>query len=74
MFDLNEDSGTGNLNVRAYIASVVGPRRIAHGQRTVKRVSTQQTVSLLGATASGVEVAYFEVRLPPSSIAALPGG
>jgi hypothetical protein len=74
LFDLNEDSGTGNLNVRAYIASVVGPRRIAHGQRTVKRVSTQQTVSLLGATASGVEVAYFEVWLPQSSITALPGG
>lgn len=55
------------------MASVVGPRLITHGRRTVKRVTSQRPVPLLGA-ASGVEVQYFEVWLPQSSIAVLPGG
>ena len=73
MFDLNLDPGTGNLNVRAYLASVVGPRRVAHGRRTVKVVPQAQSLSMLG-TPSGVEVAYFEVWLPLSSLLALGGG
>jgi hypothetical protein len=73
VFDLNQDPGTGNLNMRGYIASLVGPRRIVHGRRTVKRAQSGNPVPLLGA-ASGVEVQYFEVWLPQSSLAALPGG
>ena len=73
MLDLNQDPGTYNLNVRAYFASVVGPRRIAHGRRTVKRVPVGQVLSLLSQP-TGVEVMYFEVWLPQSSIAILGGG
>jgi len=73
VFDLNQDPGTGNLNLRGYLAAVVGPRRVAHGRRNVKVVSLQSTTPLFGQT-SGVEVAYVEVWLPQSSIAALPGG
>ena len=72
MIDLNQDPGRGNLNVRAYMASVVGPRRITHGRRAVKRAQSSKPTPLLGMP-SGVEVIYFEVWLPQSSIAALPG-
>lgn len=37
-YDLNEDPGEGNLNLRAYIASVLGPKRAAHGARSEKQV------------------------------------
>ena len=73
MLDLNADPGTYNLNARAYFASIVGPRRIAHGRRTVKRIPLERTISMLGQP-TGVEVNYFEVWLPQSSIALLPGG
>lgn len=73
MLDLNQDPGTGNLSARAYMASLVGPRRIVHGRRTVKQITSARPTSLCGA-ASGVEVQYFEVWLPQDSIAALGGG
>jgi hypothetical protein len=72
VFEFNEDPGTGNLSLRALLAALVGPRRIAHGRRTVKRIPLQQTIQML-TQPKGVEVNYFEVWLPTSSILALPG-
>lgn len=77
MFDLNKDPGAGNLNARAYFASLVGPRRILHGKRDVKRVpvaGTGKGISLYKSTGSGDQATYVEVWLPGSSILALPGG
>lgn len=73
MFDFNQDPGTGNLNLRAYLAAVVGPRRIAHGLRSVKQVPAGGPILIYG-NKPQVEVAYFEIWLPQSSILALPGG
>lgn len=73
MFDLNADPGEGNLNVRAYLASIVGPRRVAHGQRYVKRVPLTGAVMLLRSTGTGKQATFFEVWLPQVSLA-LPGG
>jgi hypothetical protein len=73
--DLNEDPGTGNLNVRAYYASIVGPRRIAHGQRTVKRAPIGgATVQLLRNSGPNSSVLFFEVWLPQQSLLTLGGG
>jgi hypothetical protein len=77
MFDFNQDPGEGNLNLRAYIASIVGPRRVVHGGRTVKRVplgSSGKGIQLFKSTATGKQATFYEVWLPQSSIAALPGG
>jgi hypothetical protein len=73
VFDFNKDPGEGNLNLRAYLASVVGPRRLAHGQRKVTQVPVGSPVLLFGNRAQ-IEVSYVEVWLPQSSILALPGG
>lgn len=66
MWDLIKDPGEGNLNLRAVLASIVGPYRVAHGSRTVKQVTQ------VGATATeiarnaarGKEVIYIEAWLP----------
>lgn len=73
MFDFNKDPGEGNLNLRSYFASIVGPRRVAHGQRKVIRVAVGNPVRIF-TNRPQVEVAYVEVWLPQSSILALPGG
>lgn len=72
MFDFNKDPGAGNLNMRAYFASIVGPRRVAQGRRSVKRVSVNEAQRLVDQV-SGLEVMYFEIWLPQSTLAALPG-
>jgi hypothetical protein len=74
MFDLNADPGEGNLNARAYFASIVGPRRVVHGQRLVRRVPTTGTTQLLRSTGTGKQATYYEVWLPLSVLATLPGG
>lgn len=66
MFDLIKDPGEGNLNLRAIVASIVGPYRVAHGSRTVKQVAR------IGAAATQIaqnagrnkEVVYIEAWLP----------
>ncbi len=77
--DLNKDPGNGNLNVRAYIASIVGPRRIANSVRSMKQVSVVN-----GSTGSNTQLAsngtkidscvYVEVWLPQSALEAFPDG
>lgn len=78
-FDLNADPGNENLNLRAYFASVVGPFRVANGQRQVK------TVPVVGDGRSGKTLVrnggkqgkacvYVEVWLPNSALQQLPAG
>jgi len=74
MIDLNKDSGEGNLNTRAYVASLVGPRRVVHGQRNVKRVPLNGSILLSKSTNTSVQVTFFEVWLPRTSLLTLPGG
>lgn len=76
MLDLNKDPGEGNLNLRAYYASIVGPRRILYGGRTVKRVPAAgggKAALLFKSTGTGKQATFIEVWLPGSSILALPG-
>lgn len=76
MLDLNKDAGEGNLSARVYLASLVGPRRILHGQRVVKRVpiaGTAKGIQLYRAAGKTGQATYVEVWLPGSSILALPG-
>lgn len=73
VFDFNQDSGTGNLNARAYLASVVGPRRIAHGVRIVKPL-TGNPVQVAKSGVQGSEAVYVECWLPQKVLSALPGG
>lgn len=76
MFNLNQDPGSGNLNLRAYVASLVGPRRVIHGQPRVIRAplaSTGQSVEVAKSTNTGKQATYYEVWLPRSVITTLPG-
>lgn len=45
-FDLNEDPGRGNLNLRAYFAATVGRKRLAHAVRKVIVVPSRRAVLL----------------------------
>ena len=65
-FDLNEDPGRGNLNLRAYIAAVLGPKRIAHGVRSVVRVplAPGNYVQLAKCGPQGRQVLYVECWTP----------
>jgi len=65
-FDLNRDPGRGNLNLRAYVAAVLGPRRLAHGNRATKQVSWTESVLLATNLPSGHEAMYVEVWVPQS--------
>lgn len=68
-FDFDKDPGRGNLNVRAYIASIVGPKRAAHGQRVIKRAPRTRAVVLAKNSSKNKEVIYVEVWVPNQSIA-----
>jgi hypothetical protein len=65
-FDLNKDPGRGNLNLRAYVAAVLGPRRIAHGNRATKQVPWTESVLLATNQPNGQEAMYVEVWVPQS--------
>jgi len=65
-FDLNKDPGRGNLNLRAYVAAVLGPRRIAHGNRATKQVPFTDSVLLATNQPNGQEAMYVEVWVPQS--------
>lgn len=62
MFDPNRDPGVGNLNLRAYFAATVGPKRATHGQRSVRQVPLQNSVEL-AKNPSQEESLYVEVWL-----------
>jgi hypothetical protein len=63
-WDLNEDPGSGNLNLRAYIASLVGPRRIAHARRTVYRVHDNKATQIAKNGSGTKSVFYVEAWTP----------
>ena len=63
-FDLNQDPGRGNLNLRAYVAAVLGPRRIAHGNRAAKQVPFDGSVLIATNQPGGQEAMYVEVWVP----------
>jgi hypothetical protein len=67
VFDFNEDPGEGNLNVRAYVAALVGPLRTAHGNRQVKQVSITRGTELARNGAANNVPMYVEVW-PPMQI------
>jgi len=64
-YDPNEDPGRGNLNLRAYFASVVGPRRVAHGKRFVKLAPAEGSILLArNQVGLGDECLYVECTFP----------
>lgn len=69
-YDLIKDPGVGNLNLRAFVASLLGPRRVAHGQRRVVQVPTQQGGLVANNKVTGHEAMYVEVWLPTQRVAA----
>jgi len=65
--DLNKDPGLGNLNLRAFYASVMGPYRTTYGKRVMRRVAPNVSEELVKNGAPGdVEAVYVEVWLPNS--------
>lgn len=72
MINLNTDPGEGNLNLRAYIAAVVGPLRVPHGQRTTKQLQLLQAVQVAKNSSPGKEAFFVSAWLP--AIATLPAG
>lgn len=68
---LNKDPGKGNLNLRAYIASIVGPQRVAFGKRTVRRLPVNGSEEIVKNDARAEEsvVVYVEVWVPHQILA-----
>lgn len=62
--DLIRDPGEGNLNLRAIVASLLGPRRIAHGRRRVVQVPPVQATQIAQNKAKNQQALYVEVWLP----------
>lgn len=61
--DLNKDPGEGNTNLRAYIAAVLGPRRIAHGARRAFKLTKGKAVLVCQNDAPERETVFFECWL-----------
>jgi hypothetical protein len=72
LFDFNKDPGDGNLNARAYFASLVGPRRTAFGKSEIKRILPAQGVLLQLNNSRAHECMYVECRLPAQTPDATP--
>ena len=70
MWDLNADPGEGSLNARAYVASIVGPKRATHGQRAIRRVPANNTELLAKNSGKPPAVVYVEVWLPRQYVGA----
>lgn len=61
--DLNKDPGEGNTNLRAYIAAVLGPRRVAHGARRSFKLETGKAKLVCQNDAREHETVFFECWL-----------
>lgn len=71
MFPDLKDPGQGNLNLRAFFASVMGPYRTVSGRRSVRRVTGGSSEEVVKNEApGGVEAIYVEIWLPNSLQAA----
>jgi hypothetical protein len=64
MINLNVDPGEGNLNVRAYLAAIVGPRRVAHGQRFKRNLQVTQPVQVAKNSSRNSEAFFVSAWLP----------
>lgn len=64
MFDFNQDPGEDNLNLRAFFAAFVGPKRATHGHRSVRRVPPTGSVEIAKNGAPDLSALYVEVWLP----------
>jgi hypothetical protein len=76
-FDFNKDPGTENLNLRAYFATIVGPRRMANSARSIKQgvvAGTGNAGSLARNGSRQQECLYVEVWLPQKALADFPTG
>lgn len=63
--DVHSDPGEGNLRPRAYVASLLGPRRIAHGARKVFRLEPDALrLVAQNAVRSGPECLFVAIWLP----------
>jgi hypothetical protein len=69
VFDFNFDPGEGNLNLRAYFAAVVGPKRATHGQRAIRRVPLLDSAQL-AKNAAEQQAMYVEVWLAKQYVGA----
>ena len=62
------DPGEGNLNLKAYIAAVLGPRRVAHGtSKQVKRLLEANSTKLVSANPASGQVGFISVSLVGSN-------
>lgn len=73
MFDLNKDPGDGNTNLRAYIASVVGPRRVAHGARRMYTLRSDRPILIGQNNAAERECVYLQCWVAGAALAGLGG-
>lgn len=73
-FDLNVDPGEGNLNARAYVASLVGPRRVFQGQRKKQQLQTRMATEVARNASPHREAFFVAVWLPITARAVLPLG
>lgn len=63
LLDLNKDPGEGNTNLRAYIAAVLGPRRVAHGARRSFKLQKGKAILVCQNDAREHETVFFECWL-----------
>jgi len=59
------DPGAGNLDVRAYMAAVMGPQRAAFGNKSAKALQEGQPTQLGVNSGNSGQVAYMAVTLSP---------
>lgn len=74
LFTVKTEPGLGNLSAKSYVASIVGPRRVALGSRTKVTLVPGTPVRLIGN--SGIkgrngEACFVSVTLVPDQTAAL---
>ena len=55
--------GTGETNVRVFIAAIVGPKRLAHGMQQSFRLQRGQSVKVAGNKSNSKQAAYCAVSL-----------
>ena len=55
--------GTGETNVRVFIAAIVGPKRLAHGMQQSFRLERGKTLKIAGNKSNSRQAAYCAVAL-----------
>jgi hypothetical protein len=70
-FDLNVDPGEGNLNARAYVASLVGPRRVFQGQRKKRQLEVGRPTEIARNASPHKEAFFVSVWIPTTLPAAV---